>query len=202
MPSYTAKSQTAPLQEDGRRARSAKSRQQIIQAMMALVGEGVLFPSAEAVAKRASVGLRSVFRHFNDMDSLYLEMSRAIESSLTAVVSTPLADTAWRGQLDEIMERRARAFEALGPYLRAAQANRHRSQTLDRDYRRVSLLSRENLRGVLLLAGKMFALEPLDLILSFETWTRLRTDQALDVEATRKAISAMTDAVLAHPGTT
>jgi AcrR family transcriptional regulator len=31
------------------------------------------------VADRAGVGLRSVFRHFSDVDSLYLEMAAFVE---------------------------------------------------------------------------------------------------------------------------
>ena len=165
---------------------------------MDLVGEGALLPSAEAVATRAGVGLRSVFRHFNDMDSLYREMGSTIEAGLTSVVTMPLADSDWRGQLDEIMERRAAAFEALGPYLRAGQANRHRSAALDLDYRRLSQLSRDNLKRILDLGGCSSTLESLDLILSFETWTRLRQDQTLDADATRALVRTMTDAVMAN----
>ena len=198
MPSSDAKPEVPAFDhEDGRRARSVKSRKRIVAAMMDLVGEGTPSPSAEAVAARAGVGLRSVFRHFNDMDSLYREMSGAIETGLTSVVTLPLAETDWRGQLDEIMERRAKAFEALGPYLRAGQANRHRSSALDLDYRRLSQLSRDNLKRVLDLGERASTLEPLDLILSFETWTRLRQDQNLDADTTRTLVRAMADAVMA-----
>jgi AcrR family transcriptional regulator len=41
--------------------------------------EGILVPTAQLVADRAGVGIRSFFRHFPDMDSLWLaadELSR------------------------------------------------------------------------------------------------------------------------------
>jgi AcrR family transcriptional regulator len=64
---------------DGRRKRSETSRQRIVEAMIALVGEGHMSPSAEQVATRAGVGLRTVFRHFADMDSLYASMALRLE---------------------------------------------------------------------------------------------------------------------------
>ena len=62
---------TASGQPDGRRLRSERSRQAIIDAMLELVNEGNLIPTAQQVSDRAEVGIRSVFRHFSDMESLY-----------------------------------------------------------------------------------------------------------------------------------
>jgi len=66
-------SDTIPLDTklDGRLLRSERSRQLIIAAMIELVGEGNLIPTAQQVAERADVGIRSVFRHFDDMDSIF-----------------------------------------------------------------------------------------------------------------------------------
>ena len=52
---------------DGRRLRSERSRQAIIDAMMELIGEGNLVPTAQQASERAGVGIRTVFRHFSDM---------------------------------------------------------------------------------------------------------------------------------------
>src|SRR3546814_3782718 len=46
-------------------------------------------PSAEQVAARADVGLRTVFRHFKDMESLYREMSAVIEREVIPVMRRP-----------------------------------------------------------------------------------------------------------------
>ena len=55
---------------DGRLLRSERSRQLIITAIIELIDEGHLIPTAQQVAHRADVGIRSVFRHFDDMDSI------------------------------------------------------------------------------------------------------------------------------------
>ena len=54
--------------------------------MLELVREGRIAPTAEEVAQRASVGLRTVFRRFKDMESLYAEMSVAIGERVAPIV--------------------------------------------------------------------------------------------------------------------
>ncbi|GIR71683.1 MAG: hypothetical protein CM15mP74_29340 [Halieaceae bacterium] len=57
---------------DGRRQRSERSQTAIIKAALSLMDEGTLVPTAQQIADRAGVGIRSFFRHFADMDSLFL----------------------------------------------------------------------------------------------------------------------------------
>ena len=105
---------------DGRVRRGERSRAAIVAAVFALVGEGGLEPTAEQVAKRARVGLRSVFRHFRDMESLY----GALDARLRAEVEPIVAEGAPSGGLDararELAARRARLFERIAPYKRSA----------------------------------------------------------------------------------
>ena len=65
---------------DGRRLRSEASRGRIVAAMIAIVREqgGAGLPPAELVADRAGVGLRTVFRLFEDMDGVYRAMQAMI----------------------------------------------------------------------------------------------------------------------------
>ena len=56
---------------DGRLLRSERSRRLIIESMINLIDEGFLVPTAQQVAQRADVGIRSVFRHFDDMDDIF-----------------------------------------------------------------------------------------------------------------------------------
>ncbi len=67
-----------PISVDGRLQRSERSREAIVQALYELVGEGSLLPTAEQVAERAGVGIRTVFRHFSDMEKLFSEMDARI----------------------------------------------------------------------------------------------------------------------------
>ncbi|KCZ53122.1 TetR/AcrR family transcriptional regulator [Hyphomonas pacifica] len=74
----TVQTHAAGEKVDGRRQRSERSRAQIIEAMFALIQEGDISPSAAGVTERSGVGLRTVFRYFEDMDSLYGETSEIV----------------------------------------------------------------------------------------------------------------------------
>ena len=89
---------------------------------MDLVRGGQMAPSAEQVAAQADVSLRTVFRHFQNMDSPYREMSVVIEAQLRAIIARPLKEGPLSDLLLELIARRAVAFETIAPYRRAADA--------------------------------------------------------------------------------
>jgi AcrR family transcriptional regulator len=55
---------------DGRRARSQRSHDAVVEALLDLLRAGSVQPSAAEVAERAGVSVRTVFRLFEDLDSL------------------------------------------------------------------------------------------------------------------------------------
>ncbi|MDB5482735.1 MAG: hypothetical protein JWO83_3788 [Caulobacteraceae bacterium] len=167
--------------------------------MLELTHAGHVSVSAELVAERANVGLRTVFRHFNDMDSLYREMSLAIEKRLREEVPLGFTATDWREQLAELIRRRTGIFEKIAPYKRAETAHRHRSKVLSQDIERLNTFLREMLRSVLPtgVARDQLLFEALDMILSFETWERLRRDQDLSPRRAREVLEGAIDKLLA-----
>ena len=178
---------------DGRRKRSEDSRARIVAAMLELVHAGEMAPGAEQVADHARVGLRTVFRHFNDMDSLYREMSAAIEEEITEVVSKPLKGETWREQLMDLIARRAVAFEKMAPFQRAAAVHRYRSPYLNAAHERFTALCRAYLTVILPkdIAAQPDLMESLDLMLSFELWSRLRREQGLPIKRARAIVEQM-----------
>jgi AcrR family transcriptional regulator len=179
---------------DGRRKRSEISRDKLVAAMIALVGEGELSPSAEAVAERAGVGLRTVFRHFGDMEALYAAMQARLQIEYADWQDPFVADD-WRGQLAELTGRRLRTYERLLPYKRAADAHRHASATIRHQYAgvRAAMRGRQHRQLSVLppaLGEDAVARETIDLMLSFETWQRLRDEQGLTPEAARAMVLA------------
>ena len=168
-------------ERDGRRLRSADSRARIVAAMLALIEEGDISPGAEAVAARAEVGLRTVFRHFKDMDSLYQEMIEVIAGVMRQAASPPIQATVWRDRVVELVARRADIFERIAPFKRAADAHRLRSPVFEVASERMARALRDIVRRELpdaALADPVL-LEGLDLMLSFEAWSRLRREQNL-----------------------
>jgi TetR/AcrR family transcriptional regulator of autoinduction and epiphytic fitness len=57
---------------DGRHARSERSRQAMVDALLTLLREGVLRPSSAQIAERAGVTQRTLFNQFGDMESLVI----------------------------------------------------------------------------------------------------------------------------------
>ena len=60
---------------DGRLARSARTRHAVVDALLDLLNEGDLRPTAARIAERAGVSLRLVFHHFDDLDAIYSELA-------------------------------------------------------------------------------------------------------------------------------
>ena len=72
--------------------------------MLELVREGRMAPTAEEVAKRAEVGLRTVFRRFKDMESLYAEMSVAINQKVESVIGGSTDGNNWQDNLSKMVD--------------------------------------------------------------------------------------------------
>ena len=160
--------------------------------MLDLIHAGDLAPSAEQVAQRADVGLRTVFRHFQDMDSLFREMSVVIMGELHAAAEAPFRSADWRERVVELVERRGWAFEKVGPFLRATSLLQRRSKYMDIDHARLVKALREILKQQLppAVAGDRLKLEALDLLLSFEAWSRLRREQGLSAQRAQDTLAA------------
>jgi AcrR family transcriptional regulator len=182
----------APTTKDGRRRRGEDNRARIIAAMLEIIHAGEIAPSAELVAQRADVGLRTVFRHFQDMDSLYREMSVVIASELHGAAEIPFRSEDWRERVVELIARRSWAFEKVGPFLRASAVFRYRSKFLDADSADFATALRTILKRQLPpeVARDQIRVEALDLLLSFESWSRLRREQGLTPKRAREVLEA------------
>lgn len=183
---------------DGRRQRSVASRDRIINAVIALVDEDQGIPGAEAIAARAKVGLRSVFRHFGDMDGLYVAVIDRIGRRYTHL-TRPYAATSWQGQISEAMVRRMEMFETVLPYRRAADMHRQRSPLLNHGLDALTLMLRGRLEGIVpddVRAADPLWFEQLDLWLSLEAYGRLRDRQRQDHAGAVRVIEAAVAALL------
>ena len=193
-----AANSAAPI--DGRRKRSHSSRAKIVKALLDLVEGGTISPSAAEVAEAAGVGLRSVFRHFDDMESLYREMSDGIEAKVLPMMLKPLEASEWKGRIRELAERRVSVFEAILPFRISASIKRHQSEFLMQSYKRMLRVERQGVEALLpeaVLADPAqtnAVLAPL----SFQTWRLLRHDQELPIATARTVVLRLVEAVLAQ----
>lgn len=183
---------------DGRVRRGAKNREAIVNALFDMIGEGELQPTAEQVATRAGVQVRTVFRHFEDMASLNGEISARLRDEIVPM----LREISRTGGVEErargLVRARAAAYERMAPYKRSANSLRWRVAHLQSDHETGVRELRRNLLDVFPEAEKAPAalLSALDLVTSYEAWDRLRTDQRLGVDRARAAMEHATLAVL------
>ena len=74
---------------DGRFARSQKTKDAIVKALLKLL-RNTPFPTAEQVAKESKIGLRTVYRQFKDMESIYLSLHEECMHSLGQIFNSPV----------------------------------------------------------------------------------------------------------------
>lgn len=166
--------------------------------MVALVSEGQALPSAEMVAIRAGVGLRTVFRLFEDMDGVYRGMQAVITERLGGLLESPIVADDGRQAMDILIERRAEAFETILPLQIAADSQRHRSPALIEGRARLVRTQRDMLLEILPASVKADPVrtDALELACSFEAWRRLRMDQRADIAGAKAIMRHMAFSLL------
>jgi TetR/AcrR family transcriptional regulator of autoinduction and epiphytic fitness len=107
-------------QRDGRTVRAERTRKALVDALLALLDQGELRPTAAHIAERAGVSERSVFQHFPDREALLEAVAREqyerVVPTLRPVdASLPLAE-----RVDAFADQRCRLFERIKGVRRAA----------------------------------------------------------------------------------
>jgi AcrR family transcriptional regulator len=184
---------------DGRRLRSERSRLAFVDAVLALQEEGVLVPTAQQIADRAGVGIRSFFRHFEDMESLFEAIDDHIRDSYEALFINGDRSGTLEERIDGMVTRRADAFESVTNITQGTRAQLWRYQTLRDNYARNQRGLRKNLDGLLpeLQALPDETRESIDAITSFEMWDRLRSHQGLSKQASINLLRTLLKTVMA-----
>lgn len=178
-------SKAAAKKPDGRLLRSERSRQLIIDATKELVNEGILIPTAQNVADRAGVGIRTVFRHFADMETLYFTIDSQLRDSYEKLFDGGDREGPLSERIRQAVERRATAYEKYSPLMLSTRALMWRSPTLKKNIARNQKGLRKDLSSWLPETAALDSVrrETIDAAASFETWNRLRQHQGLSKKA-------------------
>ncbi len=189
---------------DGRTARRDRNRDAVLDAVLELFGEDATYPGPAEVAERSGVSRRSVYRYFEDMDSLVrAAMARNLEH-LQPLFALDVGDGPLADRVDRIVLQRLRLYDAVAPMLRAALL-RARSNPLIHE-RLV-----ENRRLLLAQVETMFAPElsglapatrreaaaAADVLLEFESMEHLRFVHGLDGPSAGRVLARAVTAILA-----
>ena len=187
---------------DGRRQRSARSREALIKASLELIDQGLLVPTAKQIADKAGVGIRSFFRHFDDMEALFAAADAHARDNVMNLFPRGHGHGDVAERISAFLDNQAEAYERLRNIILSTQAQLWRSPTLRQSYAR----DQAKLRDIIVswfpeLAGQAPALiEGLDALASFDMWHRLRHHQKLGVRESKDILAALMAGFFARHG--
>jgi AcrR family transcriptional regulator len=177
------------IETDGRRLRSERTRQYIIEAYLALLRENRVAPIAAQIAERAGYSVRSLFERFPDMLALGLAAAdhAFAQASAQAVIRNVDGDRSTRIRTQ--VETRGRTCEDWLPLWRTLTRNLHHSEELRVRMRRVreavqlrfELMYRPEL-STLTAVDRKSLLIAIEAITDFESWARMRELYGLSPE--------------------
>jgi TetR/AcrR family transcriptional regulator of autoinduction and epiphytic fitness len=188
---------------DGRRARGERARAAVVDAILDLLQEGDLRPTAERVAARAGVSLRLVFHHFADIESLYAAAADRQTERLAALFKPISPEGQFDARLEAFVQQRARMWERIAPVRRASLLLEPFSGEIRRRLAAARTLARRE-------AARVFAheiarvradlrddiVEALGAASSWQTWETLRRHQGLSIERSRRTVATIVRALL------
>jgi AcrR family transcriptional regulator len=133
---------------DGRTARAQRTRRAIVDALLALIEDGDLAPTAPRIADRAGVSLRSIYQHFEDLEALFGAASGLYTDRVLAMATPIEPEGPLPDRLDAFTVQRARILEAVTPVRRAALLQEPFSAQLRETRRRMEALGRAEIARV------------------------------------------------------
>ena len=196
--------QVIPL--DGRTARAVRTRAAIVEACIELIDEGDLRPTAPRIAERASVSVRSVFQHFDDLDTLFAAVGARVVERYRPLVGPIDPDLPLAERVEAIVHQRTRLLEALTPIRRSAMVHQADSSEIARMFDEAHEMGRGQVKAVFqreigaLDDGRRLLIDAIDIALAWGTWETLRTGDRRSVEESRAVVRRLVEWALAGSG--
>jgi AcrR family transcriptional regulator len=190
------------LPTDGRTLRSLRTREAIVDATIALLEEGDLRPTAPRVAERAGVSVRSVFQHFDDLETLHASVAERLVDRVAVLVLPVAPDLPLAERLDRFVHQRSLLLEAVTPIRRAADVHGPFSQEITARLRDGQAFLRSELERTfepeLTAAGpdREDVLDSLDSVLSWATWEGLRSALGRDQASSERVVRRLAEKAL------
>ncbi|HEY4168293.1 MAG TPA: hypothetical protein VGM96_16020 [Reyranella sp.] len=188
---------------DGRRLRSERTRQLIIEAYLSLLRDSSQVPTSAQIADRAGYSVRSVFERFPDLMSLRIAATDYAFAQGTASAQPRDLEGDRATRIRSQVETRARTCEAWLPMWRALNANQGDSDELrsrvrlarELILRRLELMYQPEL-STLAEPMRRYTLIALEALTDFESWGRMRENYGLTIEEAREVWMQTIDRLL------
>ena len=177
-------------QVDGRILRSQKSQSVILTALIKLINTGNYYPTAEEVAKESGIAIRTVFRQFDDMESLLMKVDELINHKLINDEKEIKLNSPLIARLELIIEERLHYYNKYENIMIATITQLPKYKILQKKYPEYQRLLRKRTEDIIpeILTLKSNNQELLDATLSFGFYQRLKF-QGLDKSNIYKLIN-------------
>jgi AcrR family transcriptional regulator len=188
---------------DGRNARAERTRAAVATALLALFEDGHLRPTAAEIAERARVSLRSVFQHFEDMESLYAAVADAQMERLGHFISQEVAEGPMGSRMAAFVERRAELLETVTPVRRAAILQEPFSEVLAHRLRWAHDMARAETERTFApelarvpVGERVHAVCALDVATNWSAWDTSRRMNGLSIHNSKRVMERMITSLL------
>lgn len=191
---------TAPV--DGRTLRSLRTREAIVDATIALLERGDLRPTAPRVAEQADVSVRSVFQHFDDLETLHAAVAERLVERVAVLVFPVAPDLPLDERLDRFVHQRALLLETVTPIRRAAEVHGPFSAEITARLRdgqgflRAEVLHTFGPEITAAAEARDDLVDCLDAAMSWATWEGLRVGRGRDQAAAERVMRRLARAVI------
>jgi TetR/AcrR family transcriptional regulator of autoinduction and epiphytic fitness len=183
---------------DGRAARAARTREAVVEALLALIDEGRPRPTAREIADRAGVSLRSVYVHFDDLEDLFTEAANKTYERMAALITRLPTEGPLAERIDAFVAQRCRLMEAGGPVRHAAVLQEPFSPTLAKVMKLVRTAARDEVERVFATEldrrqgdARERLLAAVDVATSGASWETLRVHAGLSFDRASAVVAEM-----------
>ena len=194
---FARKLQTAEAagRPDGRTVRAERTRAAIVDALFALLEDGVLQPRTDAIAARAGVSERTIFQHFPDREALLVAVAERQGQRVIALYEPIRSDGPLDARIDALVAQRGKVWEAVAPMRRAAELVEPFSDVIAGGLQRFRAFNRSQVEHVFKRElGRMSDTERATVVDAAATatewtaWKELRLHQGRSPAAARRAM--------------
>jgi len=170
-----------PEKIDGRVARKQRTKMAIADALLQLISEGDLTPTARRIAVRAGVSERSIFQHFPVLEELFRVAAERQFQIIQSVITPIDKKLDLDSRIALFVEERVKVLEILMPIRRAAILQEPFSREIAKSRHRMIKASMDEIAkifeqelSVLEAKERSRKIVALDMVCSWNAWEHLR----------------------------
>jgi AcrR family transcriptional regulator len=160
--------------------------------------EGNLVPTAQMISDRAGVPIRTFFRHYPDMESLFHAVDEAMKPEYQRIFNETKSEGSLSERIAGVVELHAKSWQQNKAVLKSTKAQLWRYQVLRDNYARVNRYMKKDLTTRIPELNEVSSetREAVEALISSEMWERLREHQKLSRAKSIRIISQSIELIL------